>query len=379
MTRINRAILKELFPSVIAGILIFTLIVIAQQLIKISDYIIAGGVPPLEIGKLILYSLPAFLEISIPVSLILGVTITFSRLSIDSELVAVRSSGISIRQLLPPVVVTSLFCFFALLYLTLYGAAAGYNNLFTTVRKLSYYRSREIIKEGVFIKLTDTTLIYVEHMSPDGANLNSIVISEKQNFDEPIIITAQNGERVPSRDKEEGGLLLSNGIMDQKITENDAHHVVTFEKLSFNINGGEGKTSLQQKKPKEMSVAEILKVIRTGGISRNRRGDLIFSLNRRLSLPFSCIVFAFFAVPLGSAQRSRGKSSSLIITGMMVFLYYLFLGVAKSLKSVSPALSIGIIWLPNILLALVTILIFARMEKDPSFADKFRKLTGMKS
>ncbi len=379
MTRINRAILKELFPSVIAGVLIFTLIVIAQQLIKISDYIIAGGVPPLEIGKLILYSLPAFLEISIPVSLILGVTITFSRLSIDSELVAIRSSGISIRQLLPPVVVTSLICFFGLLYLTLYGAAAGYNNLFTTVRKLSYYGSREIIKEGVFIKLTDTTLIYVEHMSPDGANLNRIMISEKKNFDEPIIITAQNGERVPSREKEEGGLLLSNGIMDQKIAKNDAHHVVTFEKLSFNIDGGEGKASLHVKKPKEMSVAEILKVIRKGGTSRNRMVDLIFSLNRRLSLPFSCIVFAFFAVPLGSVQRSRGKSSSLIITGVMVFIYYLFLGVAKSLKNASPALSIGIIWFPNILFGLVTVIVFTWMEKDPSFAGKFRKLTGMKS
>lgn len=379
MTKINRSILIEIFPSVIVGVIIFTLIVITQQLIRISDYIIAGGMPPLEIGKLILYSLPAFLEISIPISLILGVTITFSRLSIDSELVALKSSGVSTKQLLSPVVVTSLACFFAVLYLTLYGAAAGYNNLYATVRKISYYGSREIIKEGVFIKLTETTLIYVDHLSPDGSSMNGIMVSEKKNFDEPVIITAHNGERILPRNKGEGGLLLRNGVMDQKISANDSHHVVNFENLTFNIDSAGGNASLRSRKSKEMSVPEIFQTIRDEDISENRLTDLLFSLHRRLSLPFACIVFAFLAVPLGAVQKSRGKSSSFIITGIIVFLYYLFLGVAKSLKNYSLALSIGILWSPNIIFGLVTILFFMKMERDPSFTDKFGRLIGRKS
>lgn len=373
MTKINRSLLKEIIPSVLVGIVIFTLIVIAQQLIKISDYIITGGVPPLEVGKLIFYSLPAFFEISIPVSIILGVTITFSRLSIDSEIVALKSSGVSIKQLLPPVIITSLAGFLAVLYLTLFGAAAGYNNLYTTIRKISYYGSREIIKEGIFTKLTENTLIYVDNLSPEGRIMNGVMVSEKQNLDEPIIITAENGESIQLPDNEGGSLLLQNGNMDQKIDDGNTHRVVNFDNLTFNLGNPGAKASLRPKKAKEMSIPELLGAIRSKEINRNRFGDLLFSLHRRISLPFSCIIFAFFAVPLGSMQRSRGRSSSLIITGLIVFLYYLFLGIAKSLKNQSIAMFIGIIWAPNVIFGMLTIIIFAKMEKDPAFPERYVK------
>lgn len=379
MTKVNRSILKEVIPSVLAGVIIFTLVVITQQLIRISDYIIAGGVPPLEIGKLIFYSLPAFFEISIPVSLILGVTITFSRLSIDSEIVAMKSSGISMKQLTPPVIVISLAGFLVVCYLTLFGAAAGYNNLYTTIRKISAYGSREILKEGVFTKLGEGTLIYVDHLSPDGMNMKGIVVSEKKNLDEPIIITAEHGKNILSPTKEEGGILLRNGNMDQKNADGASHRVVAFETLTFNVGDAGKKASLQQKKPKEMSIYELLDSLRTDNISRNRLGDLLFSLNRRLSLPFACIIFSFFAVPLGAMQKGRGKSSSFIVTGIIVFLYYLFLGIAKSLKSQAIPLFVGIIWSPNVIFGILTAMLFIKMEREPGFPDKLAKWWGKKN
>ncbi len=375
MNRLHTYILKETLPPVILGILLFTLLVISQQLVKISDYIITGGVPPSEIAKLLIFSLPAFLEISIPVSMILGVTYAFSRLSIDSEIIALRASGISVTQLLLPVCLLSLSGFAGISYISLYGSAAGYNNLYSTLRKISYFGTREIIKEGVFTRLTPTTLVYVDHMSPDGKKMKGIVISEKRALDEPIIIAASEGRKSGGGTQKESRLHLSKGIMIQKMKGEDIHRIVTFGEMTLQGEEKKAVSSAASRKPKEISVPELIRILSSGAIRKDQTPSYLFSLNKRLSLPFACLIFPFLAVPLGLAQRSRSKSASFIITAGTVFIYYLFLAVGQSVKSFSPHLAIAILWLPNLLFGILTLYVIRKLDMDALFGEKFRKLT----
>ncbi|RMG61373.1 MAG: YjgP/YjgQ family permease [Deltaproteobacteria bacterium] len=378
MKTITRYILRELFPPTILGLFVFTVIVVGQQILKISDYIIAGGVPPAEVGKLILYSLPAFLEISIPIALILGVTVGFSRLSVDSEIIALRAAGIGIRSFVPPVFLLSLIGFLAVAYLTLIGSASGYRNLYETVRKISAYGSREIIREGVFTAISDTTLVYVDHISPDGKNLYGVVLSIKRNGEEPVIITAEKGIREKKGIEDPGTIVLENGRVNQKLPDG-TQRVLSFETLTFRPWGKPAGGRITGRKPKEIPAITILTLLRERKIPPSNLPSYLFSLHKRLSLPFACLVFSFFAVPLGMAQRSRGKSGSFLVTGGIVLVYYLFIGTAQSLKGFSLPLSLSLIWAPNILFSALTWFLIGKMERDPAFNERLGKLFRRKT
>ena len=58
----------------------------------------------MQILRLLGYLMPAFLEVTVPMAMLLAILIAFGRLSADAEMIAMRSSGLSIYQLVPPVV-----------------------------------------------------------------------------------------------------------------------------------------------------------------------------------------------------------------------------------------------------------------------------------
>jgi lipopolysaccharide export LptBFGC system permease protein LptF len=100
--------------------------------------------------------------------------------------------------------------------------------------------------------------------------------------------------------------------------------------------------------PKGMTLPQLSDVIRrTGGAGRFAKYRYHF--HRRLSLAVSCLSFGLLAIPLGMAQRARGKSSAFGITIALVIAYYLFIAVAGTLESRYPRLMVAFLWAPNTL------------------------------
>src|ERR1700687_2618651 len=102
---INRYILREISVPFALGLAVFTLILLIARILKLVEMVVNRGVPLLEVLKLFSYILPAFLEVTVPMALLLAVIVAFGRLSSDSEIVALKTSGVSLYQLTRPVAV----------------------------------------------------------------------------------------------------------------------------------------------------------------------------------------------------------------------------------------------------------------------------------
>ena len=100
--RIHRYILKEIAVPTGLGMLILTFVLFMGRILKLAEMVINKGVPLGEIGKLFAFLLPNFLVITLPLAFLLGVLLGFGRLSADSEIVALKSSGISLYGMLQP-------------------------------------------------------------------------------------------------------------------------------------------------------------------------------------------------------------------------------------------------------------------------------------
>ena len=111
--RLDRYILTEILGPLGLGFLVYTFILLMRFLFQSAEMIIRRGLPVSIVGELLLVTLPNIVVLTLPMSLLFGILIAVGRLSSDSELIAMRSSGLSLLTLYRPILFLS--ALFALL------------------------------------------------------------------------------------------------------------------------------------------------------------------------------------------------------------------------------------------------------------------------
>src|SRR4030066_538445 len=105
-------ILKEVFPIFLIGLMVFTIILLMDKILKLIELIVTRGVSLTQILMLLLFISPSFLIFTIPMAFLLGTLLSFGRLSGDSEITAFKASGMSLYQLYLPVLLFSIGTYF---------------------------------------------------------------------------------------------------------------------------------------------------------------------------------------------------------------------------------------------------------------------------
>lgn len=168
---LRRYFLREVAIPFLLGIGVFTFILLIARMLKLVELVVNRSVPILQIAKLFAYILPTFLEVTVPMALLLAVLLSFGRLSADSEIVALKTSGISLYQMVVPVIAfTGLVTLLALL-LALYARPWGNSNLKASLYEIAKTRASAGLRERVFNDDFAGLVIYVEHIEPPGDQL----------------------------------------------------------------------------------------------------------------------------------------------------------------------------------------------------------------
>ncbi len=119
-------VVSEILPPFFLGLMAFTFILLTGRMLKLVELLVTRGVPLSQIGKLFVLILPTFLEMTVPMALLLGILVGLSGLSNDHEILALKASGISPFQILWPIAMVALFVsLLTLLITTLVRPAAN--------------------------------------------------------------------------------------------------------------------------------------------------------------------------------------------------------------------------------------------------------------
>ena len=107
---IDRWLLGQIIPPMLFAISAFTVIslsvgVMFDLIRKIVEY----GLPLLKALQALIYSLPSFLVLSFPMAVLLSTLLSYGKLSANSELLALRSLGISTSRIIAPAIAVSIF------------------------------------------------------------------------------------------------------------------------------------------------------------------------------------------------------------------------------------------------------------------------------
>src|SRR2546427_2830703 len=120
-TILDGYVVREMVPPTALGLLLFTFILLLDTISNLMRILVSRGAELVTVVQAFLYLLPSIFSVTIPMAFLLGILLAFGRLASDSEIVALRASGVSPATLLRPVVALS--CLTGLL--TLYVMAVA--------------------------------------------------------------------------------------------------------------------------------------------------------------------------------------------------------------------------------------------------------------
>ena len=349
-----------------AGLALFTFILLIARIMKLVEMIVNRGVPALDVLRVFAYILPAFLEVTVPMALLLAVLLACGRLSADSEITAMKAAGLSLYQIAAPIAAFAGIVFLLSLFLSLYARPWGNSALKTAIFDLARTRATVGLKEHVFNDEFKGLVIYVEKIEPPGSNLRRILISDRRQPGEENTVVAKRGMLVAHEDTRSVNLRLFDGTIFTSRASEQGYHKTDFNTYDVNLNLSEalGQMETREREPSEMPLQDLrATVVQERAKGEHARPERV-ELARRFSIPFAALVFAVIGVPLGlqpvRAVRSRGLAVSLVI----ILSYYLMLSAAETLATQGKAPIALAMWTPNLVLASIGSVLFFRQAQE---------------
>ena len=314
----------------------------------------------------------------IPMAATTGVIIGFTRLTNDREILALKSCGVSLKQMLPPVIligvlIASLTGFFSLKLIP-----AGE----TAMRKLMFQLAKEKIDQGIKEKVFTETLgdlvVYVDEID-DQKLWHGVYVSDMRGRKQPIITMAKTGFMVAEMEKMMVTIVLRNGTLHN--TEKKDNQVIRFLRYQLQIPlnpptqvGGKDVT---KRNSRSMTQQELREAVATHG-PETRKGNMYrIEYHHRLVLPVSCLILSLLGLPLG-LQAGPGRSAVGIPLGLLFFvLYYMLFTTFKFLCEDMVLPTVLGMWMPNILFILLTIYVFYRVEQEkPILSESLQRFVA---
>ena len=320
----------------------------ADQLRTIFNLIMRSGVP-LEIAlQIIGLHLPEIIVMTIPIGVLLGTLLVFNRLSGDSEIIALRTSGVSFyRIMVAPLLfglLTSVVSFGINEYVVptanrtakkLEFVAVYHTKLPEGQANFTYMeRGKDLqLSRVYYIGLYDKSTIY-----------NAIILDFTR--DKMVqIISAATGKW------NHGEWILEKGRSYALAGDSDVTRILKFDKLVIpGIQNAQKALDTGKVPPKDMSIGELsayMEVLKKGNTLSN---DLLLRYYQKFSQPLACLIVALAGAPLGLLARRSRSNLGLVYSAGVVFLYYVLQSSSGALGESGRLTPMLAAWLPNIVI-----------------------------
>ena len=363
---VHRYIFREILVPFVLGLSVFTFVLLLARLLKLIELVVNRGLPALSILRMLSYILPAFLEVTVPMAMLLAILVAFGRLSADSEMIALRSSGLSLYQLIAPVVVFAALATVATAGLSMYARPWGNRALKTALYDMARTRASAGIKPEIFNDDFPGLVIYTERIEPTGDRLSHVLISDERDPSQHNTIFAREAIMLSDREAQAVTLRLLDGWMHSADSQKQAEYQTVFQTYDVNLDLRQAFSEMrsQERDAKELNLPQLRRAI----VRKLQQGRPITSelveYHRKFSIPFACVVFGLVAVPLGIQPARAVKAHGFAVSLVLIFLYYIFLSAGQALaeRGFVPAV-IGL-WLPNAMLGVLGLYLFFQAGRE---------------
>ena len=354
----DRYIAVELLVPFLFGIGAFSsLLVTVDTLFDLVRKVMESGLPVSVAVNVFLLKLPYFVGLAFPMSTLLAGLMAYSRLSSDSELIALRSCGVSIyRLVLPAVVLSFVVTGLTFLFNEQVVPAANFQANLTLNRALKnekpafqqqniFYPEYQNIKQpdGSKAKIL-TRLFYADHF--DGERMKGLTVVDRSQQGLNQIVVSDSAMWNPVQNTWD----FFNGTIYLVAPDSSYRNILRFEHKQLQLPRTPLDLASKSRDYGEMNIAQAkqqLEILSLTGDEYKIR-KLQVRIQDKIALPFVCVVFGLVGAALGTKPQRTGRATSFGISVLVIFSYYLlsFISDALGVSGIlSPVMSA---WLPSV-------------------------------
>jgi len=350
---LNRYLFKEMIPPFLISLSFLTFIFLMTRILKIADMIVNYSISPLTIALMLIYSMPFFLMYVIPMSTMLAVLLTFLRLSSDNEIIALKTGGVSLYGMLPPVLGFCLTSWVLSVLITVYGLPWGLTAFKKLVYQVVVSHADIGLKERTFNDSFEGVMLYVNKIDKRRNELIDVFIEEQVEKNIATTIVAPRGKLSNDPENMIFQLRLHNGSINQVDLENRTANSIAFETYDLNLDLEQSVTDFKQqsKHRREMTLGELRRYLKSASLDDSKYYPTLLEFHKRIALPFACFALGFLAMPLGIYSRTAKRSFGILLGLGFFLLYYLLASAANVFAETGYYPPLIGMWVPNIVLA----------------------------
>jgi LPS export ABC transporter permease LptF/LPS export ABC transporter permease LptG len=366
MRILTRYILREVTAHALIGAIIFTFVLFTRDLGHILELVVRASAPLPSVAELFSFTVPLALTYTLPMSVLMGILIGLSRLAADSEITAMRASGMGIWTFLRSLSIFVVTAWILALANGIYIAPRSQAALARLEKKLKGSQVSFEIQPRVFYEGFPKYVLYVQDVkSAQGAAVwKDIFMADLTDASNPKITLAKEGIVVSEAPDRLHLHLVGGSEHETDPKDPDHYQISTFQQTDIPIELPSTGT-----KPEESLPAGV---IDTWDLPRRAaRADpgaarwFLIEFHRRFALPTACLVLALVGIPLGLSSKKSGKSGGFVLTILLVFAYYVVSLVGVSLARQGRVTPWFGAWLADFVFLALALILLLRAEKRP--------------
>ncbi len=330
--RLDRYIIRQVLGPLIMTLGVAAMLLLLERMLRLFDFVVNQGGPVEVVFRLLGSLVPHYLGLALPLGLFLGVLVAFRKLSMNSELDAIRASGFGLVRILRPLLLLTVALMALNVALVSYIQPFSRYAYFGLVFDLRSGALGASIKVGEFVNLSDDMVLRIDESRDNGAELIGVFLERTLKDGRHLTITADRGGFFSTSNRQHVILRLYNGRL---VNLNEGHgkpRVLTFdvqdiriELPTFEAFRDRGKEYL------ELTMPELWARLGDSTLTNAEYNQLRGNLHWRLTITLSFLLAPFLGCALGITNKRTGRSLGLVVGITLVIVFNELLEVGETM------------------------------------------------
>ena len=356
MKTINLYLCKTILISLAVAIGISTFVLLIGQFYKVFE-LLTRGVPFQTLFLYITYRTPQALGFTIPLGVFIATILVFNQMSVENEISALRAAGVSLQQIIAPLIIFSLFLSGLCYFLQFKLAPEFKYEAKILVREEGVQNPLLLVDAGRFVEIFDGYIIYVGRKDKDSIwDIHLYVLDNSKAVRQKIY--AQRGQLDVKKEFGRLDLTLHN-TMIETVDPNHPEDVaknrrIKGETLLFPLDyAGHLSKRRLTRVVSEMTLAQLFARIQIYSERGKNTAQFYLEIHQRAAMALSVFSFMLIGIPLGIRLPRKESHWGLITSFFIPFLYYtaiMFVGSMQNKPEYHPEF---LMWVPNIICQII--------------------------
>ncbi|MCK5285500.1 MAG: LPS export ABC transporter permease LptF [Alphaproteobacteria bacterium] len=306
-------VLRNLFVATIFVSITLTVVIFLTQSLRFLELVVESGASSSSFWILTFLALPRFFEIILPLSLMASTIFIYNRMTMDSELIAIRSVGYSPLTLARPAIMLALLVTILLWSITMWIAPKSLANMHEMRQIIKAQFSTMLFREGVFNQVGKGLTVYIRERASEGELHGIMIHDSREKAKNPSTVLAKRGVLILKDDGSGHQVVVYDGSRQEYDSKSDTFHKLNFERYTIDLSES-GTIRQRWHEPDERTIFELMNPDKNNTRDIENLREFKIEIHRRFTSPLLALSFTLISccsLLIGPVDR-RGQSMRII-------------------------------------------------------------------